>query len=456
MQWATQMLDKYRLGKVIGTGAFGTIRLAQSKETSDTFAVKVLSKARPGQSRQRTATKLLREACCMSVVQECEGVVQLKGLFEDMNSAYFVMERCTGGDLEQLVQNHGRLTEHQAAVVLFEVLLMVKACHRVGVCHGDIKPANFLMSRQLPQSLHTMSPGDRAPDPGWLKAIDFGCAQQVPPDKYLSRRTGTPVYMAPEVFKRKYRCQADMWSLGMLMYHLLSGRFPYWDNMQQCKASSLNEVMDAVANKPIVTDIPAFTSTSSEAMSLMASLLNREPGRRLTAEAALEHSYFKMHLGWQAEEPRLLQKVLPELVSCWHSQSQSPPTAAASAVESPQQQQGRPEGAPGGCASGGTRSLRMPGDLASAGDASSDPALILANNVVEYSSTTSSAARKGNIRLGSPSRASPGPTQQVANRANRRPSTTKHTGRKGQQQQQQVGGPPHRRQVADLQPAFGA
>lgn len=64
----------------------------------------VLSKSRPGQSRERTAGKLRREAECMATVQECDGVVSLRGLFEDHNSAYFVMDHCTGGDLEQLVQ----------------------------------------------------------------------------------------------------------------------------------------------------------------------------------------------------------------------------------------------------------------------------------------------------------------------------------------------------------------
>ena len=67
-------------------------------------ALQVLSKSRPGQSRERTAGKLRREAECMAAVQECDGVVSLRGLFEDVNSAYFVMDHCSGGDLEQLVQ----------------------------------------------------------------------------------------------------------------------------------------------------------------------------------------------------------------------------------------------------------------------------------------------------------------------------------------------------------------
>ncbi len=138
------------------------------------------------QSKARTAGKLAREADCMAAVQDCDGVVRLRGLFEDGSSAYMVMDHCTGGDLEELVQvrwltalqtllfltvtvlvrninqlyldhlylclaahthhccmcllqKKGALAEHQAAVVLSEVLRVVAACHRRSVCHGDIK-----------------------------------------------------------------------------------------------------------------------------------------------------------------------------------------------------------------------------------------------------------------------------------------------------------------------------
>ena len=81
------------------------------------------------------------------------------------------------------------------AAVLWEVLKVVSACHAAGVCHGDIKPANFLLARKLPRPLHLVPAGARPDDGPWLIAIDFGCAQLAPPSKKLSRRTGTPVYM---------------------------------------------------------------------------------------------------------------------------------------------------------------------------------------------------------------------------------------------------------------------
>jgi calcium/calmodulin-dependent protein kinase I len=228
LDWPDHFREAYKIGRTYGHGAFGTIRLARHRLTGESVAIKVLSKSRPQQTRARTVGKLLREAECLARVQSCDNVVSLRGIFEDSSSAYLVMDHCSGGDLEQLLERHGPLQEHQVAAVLWEVLKVVSACHAAGVCHGDIKPANFLLARKLPRSLHLVPAGARPDDGPWLIAIDFGCAQLAPPMKKLSRRTGTPVYMAPEVFQRKYTRAADLWSVGMMAYHLLSGHFPFW------------------------------------------------------------------------------------------------------------------------------------------------------------------------------------------------------------------------------------
>lgn len=94
------------------------------------------------------------------------------------------------------------------------------------IVHGDVKPANFMLKQRFREPLRALERG--APQGSWLKAVDFGCSQSYRNKASLSRRTGTPVYMAPEVFKRDYLQASDMWSLGMMMYQLLTGRFPFW------------------------------------------------------------------------------------------------------------------------------------------------------------------------------------------------------------------------------------
>lgn len=325
LDWPDHLVEAYKLGRVYGHGAFGTIRLARHRVTGESVAIKVLSKMRPQQTRARTASKLLRELECLARVQSCESVIELRGIFEDTSSAYLVMEHCTGGDLEQLLERGGPLTENQVATVVWEVLKVVTACHSSGVCHGDIKPANFLLSEKLPAPLHQLQPGCR-PGPGaWLKAIDFGCAQLAPASKQLSRRTGTPVYMAPEVFERKYGRSADLWSVGMLAYHMLSGRFPFWETMEQCKKSSLEEVMEKVAHAEIALNWGPFLAMSPEGKQLLEGLLTRDPERRLTAAQAQQHPWFKLHLGWEAEAPRIAGN-LPHLIAQWGEPSPAPAT----------------------------------------------------------------------------------------------------------------------------------
>ena len=94
------------------------------------------------------------------------------------------------------------------------------------IVHGDVKPANFMLRQRFRVPLRDLERGAAQGD--WLKAVDFGCSQSYRSKASLSRRTGTPVYMAPEVFKRDYLQASDMWSLGMMMYQLLTGRFPFW------------------------------------------------------------------------------------------------------------------------------------------------------------------------------------------------------------------------------------
>lgn len=109
---------------------------------------------------------------------------------------------------------------------LFQHITVFCVDQAKSIVHGDVKPANFMLKQRFRDPLRALERG--APQGSWLKAVDFGCSQSFRNKASLSRRTGTPVYMAPEVFKRDYLQASDMWSLGMMMYQLLTGRFPFW------------------------------------------------------------------------------------------------------------------------------------------------------------------------------------------------------------------------------------
>lgn len=130
-----------------------------------------------------------------------------------------------------------------AARIVFECLHTLRACHAVNVVHADIKPNNLLVDLDTLQGPCTGGwTGTCAPERTLVKLLDFGCSQAHSPGSHLSRRTGTPIYMAPEVYRKCYTPSADVWSLGVMLFQLVTGQFPFWGSMQACLDSSIDEV----------------------------------------------------------------------------------------------------------------------------------------------------------------------------------------------------------------------
>ena len=225
------------------------------------------------------------------------------------------MERLRGGDLDQALASGGPLSERAAAAVAHECLKVVATCHAAGVMHGDVKPANFMLREAFGSSTSSTDGENYSPVPAasssiieslvcdgsrpparWLAAVDFGCAQPLGRAS-LNRRTGTPVYLAPEVFQRDYGREADLWSAGVMLYQLLSGRFPFWRSLDDCRARSVDEVMRSVLGDVVPLSGGVWDSKSPACVDLLAGLLDRDPGSRLTAADALEHPWFREQLG---------------------------------------------------------------------------------------------------------------------------------------------------------------
>ncbi|KAL3149169.1 hypothetical protein ABBQ32_002002 [Trebouxia sp. C0010 RCD-2024] len=234
--------------------------------------------------------KIRKEVDIMGTIQDCSNVIGLHGVYEDDDQVYVVMELCNGGDLERVLEERGPFSELQTALVLYECLKVIASCHAKCIVHGDVKPANFMLKQRFRDPLRALERG--AAQGSWLKAVDFGCSQFFRNKASLSRRTGTPVYMAPEVFKRDYLQASDMWSLGMMMYQLLTGRFPFWDTLEQCRAHGIDEVMRATIMDPIPINYGPWLSMSEEGLRFLQCLMLRNPAQRISAADALEHPWF--------------------------------------------------------------------------------------------------------------------------------------------------------------------
>ncbi|KAK2967819.1 hypothetical protein RJ640_027713, partial [Escallonia rubra] len=243
--------QRYDLGRELGRGEFGVTYLCTDVDTNERFACKSISK-----KKLRTAVDIedvRREVEIMKHLPKHPNIVSLKNTYEDDNAVHIVMELCEGGELFDRIVARGHYTERAAAGVMRTIVEVVQMCHRHGVMHRDLKPENFLFANKK----------ETAP----LKAIDFGLSVFFKPGEVFNEIVGSPYYMAPEVLKRNYGPEVDVWSAGVILYILLCGVPPFWAD--------------------------PWPKVSDNAKDLVKKMLDPDPKRRLTAQGVLEHPWIQ-------------------------------------------------------------------------------------------------------------------------------------------------------------------
>ncbi|KAG6616101.1 CAMK/CDPK protein kinase [Phytophthora cinnamomi] len=276
-------LDKYKLGDKLGEGAFGEVFcvLPMQQETSRgselqlDLAVKIVPKSRVVSRKDYAALK--QEGRMMVLLGGTLNVVHFFGAYEDDENVYLVMERCVGGDASARLSGEKELDltanpkqEEQAKMYMRDILHVVWQCHLLRILHRDLKLENFLFADTKEDSP--------------LKLTDFGGAAFLEEGEFLHEVHGTPLYTAPEVLKHKYAYPSDLWSCGVILYRLLSGRFPF-------ESGPLLD--ERILHEEIDLESPPWTGISDEAKDLVRQLLERDVSKRLTAEQALKHSWLR-------------------------------------------------------------------------------------------------------------------------------------------------------------------
>jgi len=259
----------YKMGHTIGAGAFGTVRLARSKDPSDErmYVVKILEKTRKNQRKF-----LERETAILRSIRH-PNIVSIYDIFENDKALYLVMEYCPGGDLFDMVCNTIPVTEQHAAAIFSQLLSALVYLHSKGIVHRDIKPANFLSSSST--------------EPFEAKLTDFGLSNVVSNEDHEMLRTnvGTPYFLAPEmILEEPYDSKVDMWAMGVSLYFLISGSFPF-------TGSSKKEAFEKMVRARFSFSDPVWKETSAELRNFIEALLQRDPTLRFSAEEALEHPW---------------------------------------------------------------------------------------------------------------------------------------------------------------------
>ncbi|XP_042004878.1 CDPK-related protein kinase-like isoform X2 [Salvia splendens] len=254
--------SKFEIGEVVGRGHFGYTCSAIAKKgdlKAHKLAVKIIPK-----SKMTTAVAIedvRREVKILRALTGHPNVARFHDAFEDSENVYIVMEG-------------GKFTEDHARTIIVQILNIVAFCHLQGVIHRDIKPENFLFSSKEEDSQ--------------IKAIDFGLSDVIRPDQQLNEIVGSAYYVAPEVLRRSYGTEADIWSIGVIAYILLCGSRPFW---ARTESGIFRAVLKA---SPGFNDDP-WPSSSSESKDFVRCLLCKDPGRRISAAQALCHPWLRDH-----------------------------------------------------------------------------------------------------------------------------------------------------------------
>ncbi|KAL6524322.1 Calcium-dependent protein kinase 17 [Orobanche gracilis] len=260
----------YTIGKELGRGQFGVTHLCTHKQTGEQFACKTIAKRKL--ANKEDIEDVRREVQIMHHLTGQPNIVELKGAYEDKHSVHLVMELCAGGELFDRIIAKGHYTERAAASLLRTIVQIVHTCHSMGVIHRDLKPENFLL----------LNKDENSP----LKATDFGLSVFFKEGEVFKDIVGSAYYIAPEVLKRRYGPEVDIWSIGVMLYILLSGVPPFW-------AESENGIFNAILRGHIDFSSDPWPSISNGAKDLVRKMLNSDPKQRLTAFEVLSHSWIK-------------------------------------------------------------------------------------------------------------------------------------------------------------------
>ncbi|WJZ88094.1 hypothetical protein VitviT2T_007425 [Vitis vinifera] len=260
----------YRLGKELGRGEFGVTHQCFDLETGEIFACKTISKSKL--TTEIDIQDVRREVEIMKHLPKHPNIVRLKEAYEDKDNVHLVMELCEGGELFDRIVARGHYTERAAADVTRSIVEILQICHQHGVMHRDLKPENFLFAD--------------ASEASPLKAIDFGLSIFFKPGQRFNEIVGSPYYMAPEVLRRHYGPEVDVWSAGVILYILLCGVPPFW-------AETEEGIAQAIVKSVVDFERDPWPHVSEDAKDLVRSMLDPNPYNRLTVEEVLAHPWIK-------------------------------------------------------------------------------------------------------------------------------------------------------------------
>ena len=254
----------YKIGRILGRGAFGKVNLALHILSGYLVAMKSFNKNK----KNFPIHKIKNEINIMKKLRNHKGIVKLLEAFENDNYYFIIMENVIGGNLLSAINKMGRLPESLARNIFRQLMETIKYIHSKGIVHRDIKPDNILLNLN-----------------NNIKLCDFGVSKEIKKGLLLLDSCGTPAFLAPEILlDDPYDpFMTDIWSCGVVLYVMVSGFFPFAGiNETQLHENILNGTFHRINN------------VSNELMDLINKILEFNPKKRINVDEILNHPWLKL------------------------------------------------------------------------------------------------------------------------------------------------------------------
>ncbi len=285
--------EEYCIGLELGRGRFSIVKECVHKTSGKHYAVKIIDKS----TIEQEDKSLLRTEIAVLKLVNHPNIIHMEGLYESRQHIYIVMEMLKGadthllthsltltylltylltsflsylgGELFERIVGRPRFSEEECYKVIRPLLESVAYLHDLGIVHRDLKPENILCGENLED----------------LKIADFGLSKMILPTEKMDSACGTLSYVAPEVLTLQgYGREADLWSVGVIMFLLLCGKLPFDGDDQ-------SEIIRLTVQADLKTNPNVWNKLSEEVKSLIKALLNKNPKERISARDALRHPY---------------------------------------------------------------------------------------------------------------------------------------------------------------------
>ena len=269
--------DHYKILEHIYSDGLITYKTVQNKFSNCIRTMKIIKKAFI--DLQDDERNFMKEIAILRTLDHIN-ILKVYEFYQDDKAFYLISEYCKQGDLFEKVLK-GPLNEYSACYIIYQVLSAIVFCHDINIIHRDIKAESILI-----ESIDNVIINNKMIELCNIRLSYFSSARSFSKSKMLTKKVGTPYYIAPEILARQYDEKSDIWSIGVLLFILLCGKPPFWGDSEK-------EILAKVKQGKMDMRPEEWVNISEEAINLVKSMIKFEKNKRLSASECLKHIWFE-------------------------------------------------------------------------------------------------------------------------------------------------------------------